>query len=55
VIDSKIDKALSGHVSINESAHNNNGFFTEGEEQEERETDIKMLPTLTSKIENTNK
>ena len=49
-----MDNALSGYISINESADSSNGLFTE-EEQEDRETDIRMLPTLTSKIENTNK
>ena len=53
-IDSKIDNALSGYISINESADSSNGLFTE-EEQEDRETDIRMLPTLTSKLKNTNK
>lgn len=53
-IDSKMDNALSGYISINESADSSNGLFTE-EEQEDRETDIRMLPTLTSKLKNNNK
>ena len=49
-----MDNALSGYISINESADSRNGLFTE-EEQEDRETDIRMLPTLTSKLKNNNK
>ena len=48
-----MDNALSGYISINESADSSNGLFTE-EEQEDRETDIRMLPTLTSKLKDNN-
>lgn len=43
MIDSRIDNELSGRVSINESARNNKGFFTD-EEQEDINTDRTMLP-----------
>ena len=53
-IDSKIDNALSGLTSINESAQSSNGFFTE-EEQEDRETDSKILPIPINKKANSGK
>ena len=48
-----MNNALSGRASINESAHNSKGFFTE-EEHEEKDIDDKILPIPTNKQQKAN-